>query len=88
MAVAIELLVMAPLRMRNLTTLDIEQNLVRPGQGRALHIVIGGEEVKNGEPLDYPLPLESVDLLERYISEFRPHLTSLEPDPKAYMVYS
>jgi len=26
--------------------------------------------------LDYPLPPESVELLERYIREFRPHLTS------------
>jgi integrase len=76
MAVAIEILLMAPVRMSNLTTLDIEKNLVRLGQGRALHIVIGGEQVKNGEPLDYPLPPESVDLLERYIREFRPHLTS------------
>ena len=67
---------MAPVRMSNLTKLDIEQNLVRPGQGRALHIVIGAEEVKNREPLEYPLPPESVDLLERYIREFRPHLTS------------
>ena len=41
-----------------------------------MHIVIGGEEVKNREPLDYPLPPESVELLERYIREFRPHLTS------------
>src|SRR5437868_2068020 len=65
MAVAIELLLMAPVRMSNLTTLDIEKNLVRPGQGKALHIVIGAEEVKNREPLEYPLPPESVDLLEQ-----------------------
>ncbi len=76
MAVAIEILLMAPVRMSNLIKLDIEQNLVRLGQGRALHIVIGAEEVKNREPLEYPLPPESVDLLERYIREFRPHLTS------------
>jgi integrase len=76
LAVAIEILLMAPVRMSNLVKLDIEQNLVRPGQGRALHIVIGAEEVKNREPLEYPLPPESVDLVERYIREFRPHLTS------------
>jgi len=76
LAVAIEILLMAPVRMSNLVKLDIEQNLVRPGQGRALHIVVGAEEVKNKEALEYPLPLETVDLLERYIREFRPHLTS------------
>jgi site-specific recombinase XerD len=76
LAVAIEILLMAPVRMSNLVKLDIEQNLVRPGQSRALHIVIGAEDVKNREPLEYPLPLESIDLLERYIGEFRPHLSS------------
>jgi len=54
MAVAIEILLMAPVRMSNLTTLDIEENLVRPGQGKALHVVVGAEEVKNREPLEYP----------------------------------
>jgi integrase len=76
LAAAIEILLMAPVRMSNLVKLDIEQNLIRPGRDRALHIVISGEEVKNGEPLEYPLPLESIDLVERYIREFRPHLTS------------
>jgi integrase len=76
MAVAIEILLMAPIRISNLVELDIERNLVRPGQGKALHIVISAEEVKNREPLEYPLPPESVDLLERYIREYRPHLAS------------
>jgi integrase len=76
LAVAIEILLMAPVRMSNLVKLDIERNLVRPGHGRALHIVIGAEDVKNREPLEYPLPPESVDLLERYIGQFRPHLMS------------
>src|SRR5947209_2562963 len=76
LAVAIEILLMAPIRMSNLVKLDIERNLVRPGQGRALHLVVPPEAVKNREPLEYPLPPESVDLLERYIREFRPHLAS------------
>jgi integrase len=74
LAAAIEILLMAPIRMGNLVKLDIERNLVRPGRDRALHIVIGAEEVKNREPLEYPLPPESIDLVERYIREFRPHL--------------
>jgi integrase len=78
LAVAIEILLMAPVRMSNLVKLDIERNLVRPGRSRALHIVIAAEEVKNREPLEYPLPPESVELLERYIREFRPNLTSRE----------
>jgi len=76
LAAAIEILLMAPIRMGNLAKLDIEQDLVRPGRGRALHIVISPEKVKNREPLEHPLPLDSIDLVERYIREFRPHLTA------------
>jgi integrase len=76
MAVAVEILLMAPVRLSNLTKLDIEQNLSRPGRDKALHIVISAEEVKNREPLEYPLPSESVELVERYLREFRPLLTS------------
>jgi integrase len=76
LAVAIEILLMAPVRMSNLVKLDIERNLVQPGQGRALHIVVGAEEVKNREPLEYPLPPESFELLQLYVQKFRPHLTS------------
>jgi integrase len=73
-AVAIEIELMAPIRIGNLARLDIERNLIRPGRGNKVHIVIEPEDVKNREPLDYPLPLESVALIERYLSEFRPRL--------------
>ncbi len=39
-----------------------------------MHIVIEPAEVKNGEPLDYPMPQESFELIERYLREFRPRL--------------
>jgi integrase len=73
-AVAIEILTMAPMRIGNLVTLDLERNLVRPGRGGAMHLVIEPEEVKNSEPLDYPLPPQSIELIERYLREFRPRL--------------
>jgi integrase len=75
-AVAIEILIMAPLRISNLVHLDLERNLVRPGRSKALHIVIAREQVKNREPLEYPLPAESVELIERYLRDFRPRLAS------------
>ena len=73
-AVATEILLMAPIRIGNLVNLDLERNLVRPGRGKALHIVIEREQVKNREPLEFPLPPQSVALIERYIQEFRPCL--------------
>ena len=76
LAVAIEILLMTALRKHNLATLDIERNLVRLGRGDALCIVIGADDVKNGEPLEFSLPPESAALVERYIRDFRPALTS------------
>ena len=73
-AVAIEILTMAPMRIRNLATLDIYRNFVRTGPNGGVHIVVEPEEVKNSEPLDYPLPPQSVEIIERYLREFRPRL--------------
>ena len=73
-AAAIETLLMTALRIDNLAQLDLEQNLVRPGRGNIVHIVIEPEDVKNREPIDYPLPLQSVELINRYVREFRPRL--------------
>ena len=74
-AVAIEILLMAPIRITNLSTLDIERHLIRPSRSKAgLHLVIEGEEVKNDEPLEYPLPPGSVELIERYLGQFHPAL--------------
>jgi integrase len=76
-AVAIEILIMAPIRLGNLCALDLEQNLVRPRRrGKELHIVFPAEDVKNREPLEYPLAPPSVELIERYLKEFRRHLAS------------
>jgi integrase len=85
MAVGIEILLMAPIRLGNLSALDIERHLIRPNRnGPALHVVIKGDEVKNGDPLEYPLPERSVELLESYLTRFRiilaaPTNTSLFP---------
>jgi hypothetical protein len=78
-AVALEILLMAPIRIRKLIQLDLDRHLVRPARIRgALHIVILGEEVKNRAELDYPLPEESATLIGRYIEHHRPLLASAE----------
>ncbi len=75
MALAIELLLMTAVRGGNLAAIELERHLVRPGRSRnAIHLVFAPHEVKNGECLEYPLPPESVALLERYCTEFRPAL--------------
>jgi site-specific recombinase XerD len=76
-AVAIEMLLMAPLRVSNLAMLDLEQHLLRPSRsGGALHVVIPGRQVKNRETLEYPLPGTSIALLQRYLDQYRPLLAA------------
>ena len=76
-AVAVEMLLMMPVRRANLVRLRFgPEGHIRPRQDRigTTHIVINGSEVKNKEDLEYPLPRESADLLEIYIKRFRPIL--------------
>ena len=76
-AVAVEMLLMMPVRRANLVRLRFgPEGHIRPRQDRkgTTHIVINGREVKNREDLEYPLPRESSDLLEIYIKRFRPIL--------------
>lgn len=82
-ALIILLLQMAPIRLRNLQTLHRERHLVRlPGLRRQarVRLVIPGEETKNGEPLDFPLPPELVHVLDLYLERHRPRLVSSDAD--------
>jgi integrase len=65
---------MAPIRIANLSILELDRHLVRRRPRDPMHIVLEGEEVKNHEPLDYPLPPETVELIELYLRRFRPLL--------------
>jgi len=78
-AVAVELLLMRPLRLDNLRTLDLDDNFVRPSRNTGcLHIVIGADQVKNAVVLENQLPEESVALLRKYLNDFRPTLCGPE----------
>jgi integrase len=70
MAAAIALLQAAPIRLGNLTCLDVEENLI--ARGRKLYLVIGEEETKNREPIDFELPAEAAEILCWYVREHRP----------------
>lgn len=74
-AVAIEILEVRPIRMRNLISLDIEKHLQSPKRpGGARHIVIEGDETKNYEPEELLLPPSTVVLIEDYLCKYRPIL--------------
>jgi integrase len=76
-AVAIEILLMAPIRAHNLIGLRLDRHIVRPGGPRGpVHIVIPGNEAKGGDPLEYPLPEEAAEILDLYLVKYRPLLCS------------
>lgn len=78
LALAIEFLAVAPIRIANLTGLEIERHLVwiRAGGDEVLHLVIPPEEVKNDEPYEMELPKETVEMLQLYLAKYRPRLIS------------
>jgi integrase len=76
-AAAIELLIVAPMRIKNLTLLEAERHLIhtRLGHSPAIHLVILGEETKNGEPFEVALPGRSAKLVAEYLRNYRHRLT-------------
>jgi integrase len=74
-AVAIEILEMTLMRMRNLVGLDIETHLIRVRRNGSVFIVIEADETKNHTAQEFPLPTESVKMIDRYLAEYRPVIT-------------
>jgi len=72
------LLTRAPMRLGNLMTLRLNEHLIRsdPKSGRMSAIVIDAEDTKNTLSLTYPLSQATSAILERWITEFRPLLTT------------
>ena len=75
-ALAVELLLMAPIRAENLVNINIDRHIqrTRTGLEGVVHLVIPGDEVKNGEPLEFTLPPETVSLLDLYLRDYQPRL--------------
>ena len=75
LALAIELLTMAPMRISNLASLRLDTHVQRIGRRKQNVIITLAEgEVKNEVPLEFPLPSHSAKLLDFYLTEYHPHL--------------
>jgi integrase len=72
MAAAIAILQAAPVRIKNLSGLDLHRHLIE--RGKRVYLSIPEEEVKNGEPIEFELPAETVDVVAWYAREHRPVL--------------
>src|SRR6202035_1005365 len=73
-AVSIELLLMCPMRVSNLASLDLKIHVRRTHDrgGVTTHIYVPGHETKNGVEINFELPASSARMLEEYIEYFRP----------------
>ncbi len=68
-AVAIEILLVAPIRNSNLTQLKLDETLVF-GPGGMAHIVIGMDAVKNENDIEIPLPDSALRMLRIYLDRY------------------
>jgi integrase len=77
-ALAVELLINAPVRIQNLASIELERHLIEIGTGaaRTVHLRFPAAEVKNRNDLEFPLMWESVELLDSYLAKWRPLLTT------------
>ena len=76
-ALAVQLLLVAPIRLGNLAGLELDRHLLRSRHrqsGCATTSLIPGEEVKNGQPIELPLPAAASAMLELYRTRVRPVL--------------
>jgi integrase len=74
LAVATEVLLMAPLRLGNLAGIDLSRHLVFTHGGRRCTLVLQDNETKNKVDLEFPLPETSTALIRRYLDNYRPRL--------------
>jgi integrase len=77
-AAAIAILLVVPLRIGNLAKIDMRRNLI--ARGKRVYLVVAEGDTKNGEPVDFELPGEIVQIVGWYIREYRPHLLRAPTD--------
>lgn len=80
-ALAIDILLVALLRMKNLAALRFDEQIQWPhGHGKPAVILVGSEETKNNVPLEFEVPVELADRLVDYRNRIAPAVTGKRPD--------
>lgn len=72
-ALAIAILLVCPIRVKNLAEIHLEWNLHRPGDG-CVFLVFEDNEVKNQRPLEFELPRDVSRMIDRHLSSRVPEL--------------
>jgi integrase len=66
-ALAIAILLICPVRVKNLAAIHLERNLHRPGDGRVF-LVFEDSEVKNNRHVEFELPRDICRMIDRHLS--------------------
>ncbi len=72
-AVAIGILLVCPVRIKNLAGIHLERHIQRPGDGRA-YLVLTEDDLKNERPLEFELPQELIRMIDRHLATRSPEL--------------
>ena len=82
-ALFLDLLLSIPLRLQNLSQLEVGKQLLRPGgPTKPMQLVLNADEVKNDQSMIFNVPDGVQSLLDEYWQHFRP---LLEPDNSAFL---
>ena len=73
-ALAVGILLAAPMRIKNLASLQLGRHVVRSRPGGARHIVVPAAEVKNRMPLAFEVSDGLGELVDAYLTRCRPIL--------------
>ena len=75
LAAAIAILTFAPVRLGNLSKIELGQNLIKPGgPNKPYWLVFPNYDVKNRVDLNFKFDQPLTDLIDEYVHEFRPTL--------------
>ncbi|MGO4917105.1 tyrosine-type recombinase/integrase [Pseudogemmobacter sp. W21_MBD1_M6] len=72
-AVAIAILLVCPVRIKNLAGIHLERHIQRPGDGRA-YLVLTEDDLKNERPLEFELPKDVLRMMDRHLATRCPHM--------------
>lgn len=86
-AIAVALLLEAPVREKNLAAIDIKRHIQRVGEDVA-YLIFPAHEVKNARDLEYPLSSRTLHLLDLYLQVYRPLLMKGKQSPKLFVSWS
>ena len=79
----LELLLNIPLRLQNLSQLEVGKQLLRPGgPTKPMQLALNADEVKNNQSMIFNVPVVVQSLLDEYWQHFRP---LLEPENSGFL---